>query len=100
MISPPLLAPGSAGLDAATVRTLEMIASLRPRLTHLGDDVDALRRRVAELERDTAWRARAARVFRSRLAGWRDRSDDVAVRIDRLDGELRHVQTQLVRGGP
>ncbi|MDQ1217840.1 hypothetical protein [Microbacterium arborescens] len=99
MTSPQLLVPDATRLDAASVRTLEMIAALRPRLTALRDEVDAVRRRAAELERDTAWRARAARDYRERLAAWRERSDNAAMRIDRLDDELRRVQARLVTGG-
>ncbi|OWP23623.1 hypothetical protein CBF90_02555 [Microbacterium sp. AISO3] len=100
MPPPEPLVSNATPLDAAPVLTLEMIAALRPRLTALRAEVDAIRRRAAELEHDTAWRARAAREYRERLAAWRERSDDAAMRIDRLDDELHRVQTRLVAGGP
>ncbi|MDF2580845.1 MAG: hypothetical protein K0S49_2424, partial [Microbacterium sp.] len=48
-----------------------MIAVLRSRLPSLRDELDAVRRRAAELQHETAWRARAASDYRSRLDAWR-----------------------------
>ncbi|WJM15647.1 MULTISPECIES: hypothetical protein [Microbacterium] len=100
MTSPHLLVPDAARLDAAAVRTLEMIAVLRSRLPSLRDELDAVRRRAAELQHETAWRARAASDYRSRLDAWRAWADGVAARVDQLDDELRRVQVRLVAGGP
>ncbi|MFB8891510.1 hypothetical protein [Microbacterium plantarum] len=104
MTSPPVFSSGplSSGLgrESAAARTLEMIASLRARLPALRDELDVIRRGAADLDHDTAWRARAARGYRDRLADWRARTDDASARIERLDDELRHVQARLVMGGP
>lgn len=77
-----------------------MIAALRPRLTSLRDELEAVRRRAAELQHETAWRARAASDYRTRLDAWRERADGVAARVDQLDDELRRVQILLATGGP
>lgn len=98
MTAPPAILEASLAADPAAARTLEMLTSLRTRLRAARDELDAIRRRAAGLEHDTAWRARAAREYRAGLAAWRERGDDAAARVDVLDDELHWAQARLVMG--
>ncbi|WP_143024956.1 hypothetical protein [Microbacterium sp. cf332] len=94
MIVASLLA-GSTAPDASDVRTLELIGSLRGRLVVARDELSAVRRRAAELDHETAWRARAALEYRRSLGAWRERLAEAAARMELLDDELRGLERRL-----
>ena len=91
------LSLGAPGLDrsASDAAVLEAVANARERLGRIADELDALRRRAADLALETAWRARAADDYRTGLARWRETTAELPARAASLDDELRHVIARI-----
>lgn len=91
---------GGLTLAAELVAALDAVAFARVRVRRVRDDLESVRAAGARLDRDTAWRTRAAEGYRNGLARWRDVLTEAATRLETLDAELRDAAARLeVRGG-